>query len=209
MGQNVRKQHGSIRFRYGHDVLLLLAGIAAGGVGVVLYQGATSGDPDRVGAGISELIGNAPPGEPAVPTASAGDERPTRTNFDFYTVLPEIEVVIPDPMPAVETVTNAPDGPVKTESVPAVTTSTQSAPASYYMLQAGAYNTPGEAERMRARLAIAGFEPSIQHIAVQGRGDFYRVRVGPYDSMETMESANRALVGLNIKALRLKVSGRP
>ena len=198
MGQNVRKQPGSIRLRYGHDVLLLLAGIAAGGVGVMLYQGATSGDPDRVGAGISELIGNAPQGEPAAPTASADVEGPTRTNFDFYTVLPEIEVV-----------TNVPDGPVKTESVPAVTTPAQSAPASYYMLQAGAYNTPGEAERMRARLAIAGFEPSIQHIAVQGRGDFYRVRVGPYDSMETMESANRALVGLNIKALRLKVSGRP
>ncbi|MEK9784751.1 MAG: SPOR domain-containing protein [Gammaproteobacteria bacterium] len=209
MGQNVRKQPGSIRLRYGHDVLLLLAGIAAGGVGVMLYQGATSGDPDRVGAGISELIGKAPQGEPAAPTASADVEGPTRTNFDFYTVLPEIEVVIPDPKPAVESVTNVPDGPVKTESVPAVTTPAQSAPASYYMLQAGAYNTPGEAERMRARLAIAGFEPSIQHIAVQGRGDFYRVRVGPYDSMETMESANRALVGLNIKALRLKVSGRP
>ena len=56
---------------------------------------------------------------------------------------------------------------------------------------------------------MAGFEPSIQHISVQGRGDFYRVRVGPYQTMETMESANRALNGLNIKALRLKVSSKP
>ena len=77
------------------------------------------------------------------------------------------------------------------------------------MLQAASYDNRREAERMKARLAIAGFEPSIQHISVQGQGDFFRVRVGPYPSMETMESANRVLVDLKIRALRLKVSRQP
>jgi len=77
------------------------------------------------------------------------------------------------------------------------------------MLQAGAYKDPGQAERMKARLALAGFEPSIQHISVQGRGDFYRVRVGPYPSMDLMETANRRLAKMKIKALRLKVSRKP
>ncbi len=72
MGQNVRKSQASFRVRYGQDILLLLAGIAAGGVGVVLYQGATSGDPDRVGAGLSELIGKSSPtpSDQAQPTAA-------------------------------------------------------------------------------------------------------------------------------------------
>ena len=47
------------------------------------------------------------------------------------------------------------------------------------MLQAGAYNNPVDAERMKAKLAMAGFEPNVQKISFQGQGDFYRVRVGP------------------------------
>ena len=77
------------------------------------------------------------------------------------------------------------------------------------MLQAGAYHNPVDAERMKAKLAMAGFEPTVQKISFQGQGDFYRVRIGPYPNMEMMESANRALVRLNIKALRLKVSSQP
>jgi len=210
VGQNVRKSQASFRVRYGQDILLLLAGIAAGGVGVVLYQGATSGDPDRVGAGLSELIGKSSPttSDQVQPTA-AGIAMPAQTNFDFYTVLPEIEHVIPDPEPISEGGTDTPEKPAQPDTPSVTPVTAQNASPSYYMLQAGAYNTPGEAERMRAKLAMAGFEPTIQHIAVQGRGDFYRVRVGPYASMEMMESANRALVALNIKAMRLKVSGRP
>ena len=57
MGRNVRKHQVSFRSRFGHDAVLLLLGIAAGVLVAVLYQGAKSGDPNRVGAGLSELIG--------------------------------------------------------------------------------------------------------------------------------------------------------
>jgi hypothetical protein len=80
--------------------------------------------------------------------------------------------------------------PSKAQSMPAESKSKASA-ESFYMVQAGAYSDPGQAERMKARLALAGFEPSVQHISVQGQGDFYRVRVGPYSSMDLMETANR------------------
>ena len=39
--------------------------------------------------------------------------------------------------------------------------------------------------------------------------DIFRVRVGPFPSMATMESANRVLADMNIRALRLKVSRKP
>ena len=44
----IRKADGGSRLTY--DVVLMVLGIAVGVVGVVLYQGATSGDPDRMGA---------------------------------------------------------------------------------------------------------------------------------------------------------------
>ena len=43
-------------------------------------------------------------------------------------------------------------------------------------MSAAAYDSNcREAERMKARLAITGFEPSIQHIRAGGQGDFFRV----------------------------------
>ncbi|MDP6949611.1 MAG: SPOR domain-containing protein [Arenicellales bacterium] len=198
-----RKANGGSRLTY--DVLLMVLGIAVGVVTVVLYQGATSGDPDRMGAGISQLLRSSdiPDPESAPGAVSAGVEAPARASFDFYTVLPEIEHVIPEadlPDPAEDAVA-AKDS--------AETPKDAGTRASFYMLQAASYDNRREAERMKARLAIAGFEPSIQHISVQGQGDFFRVRVGPYPSMATMESANRVLADMKIRALRLKVSRQP
>ena len=196
----IRKADGGSRLTY--DVVLMVLGIVVGVVAVVLYQGAMSGDPDRMGAGISQLLRSSDTVDPeSTPEAvSAGVETPARASFDFYTVLPEIEHVIPEtdlPDPAEDAV--AAKDSAETPKDPG----TQE---SFYMLQAASYDNRREAERMKARLAIAGFEPSIQHISVQGQGDFFRVRVGPYPSMATMESANRVLADMNIRALRLKVS---
>ncbi len=206
MARNSRTRKADGDSRLGYDVVLMVLGIAVGVVGVVLYQGATSGDPDRMGAGISELLRSSDtrPAESATAAAvSAGVETPARASFDFYTVLPEIEHVIPEDDvsdPAEET-TTAED--------PSEQSKDSGAPQSFYMLQAASYDNRREAERMKARLAIAGFAPSIQHISVQGQGDFFRVRVGPYPSMATMESANRVLADMKIRALRLKVSRQP
>ncbi len=202
MGRNVRNRQASFRSRFGHDAVLLLLGIAAGVLVAVLYQGAKSGDPNRVGAGLSELIGESAQDnrEPAdLSDVAINVESPERTHFEFYTVLPEIEHVIPEPSSTSESET--------TEVTPPPSEIAKK--TGFYMLQAGAYHNPGDAERMKAKLAMAGFEPTVQKISFQGQGDFYRVRIGPYPNMEMMESANRALVRLNIKALRLKVSSQP
>ncbi len=206
MARNSHRKKNSGGARFGHDLVMLVVGVAVGSISTLLYQGATSGDPDRLGAGISQLLresrDSVRDSAPASSTA-AKCPAPARTSFDFYTVLPEIERVIPE-TGAFET---AP-ATSKSQSTPAESKS-KASPEGFYMLQAGAYNDPGQAERMKARLALAGFEPSVQHISVQGRGDFYRVRVGPYPSMDLMETANRRLAKMKIKALRLKVSRKP
>tara|TARA_Y100001934_G_scaffold271419_1_gene357919 strand:+ start:70 stop:687 length:618 start_codon:yes stop_codon:yes gene_type:complete len=205
MARNTRTRKADEASRLGYDVVLMVLGIAVGVVGVVLYQGAMSGDPDRMGAGISELLraSDTRHAESGPAAVSAGVETPARASFDFYTVLPEIEHVIP------ETDVSDPAEETTTTEDPSEQPKDSGTSQSFYMLQAASYDNRREAERMKARLAIAGFEPSTQHISVQGRGDFFRVRVGPYLSMESMESANRVLADMNIRALRLKVSRKP
>ncbi|MDG2236609.1 MAG: SPOR domain-containing protein [Arenicellales bacterium] len=206
MARNSHRKKNSGGARFGHDLVMLVVGVAVGSISTLFYQGATSGDPDRLGAGISQLLQDSRDSvRDSTPASStvAKSPAPARTSFDFYTVLPEIERVIPE-TGVFETASAAP----KSQSTPAESKS-KASPGGFYMLQAGAYNDPGQAERMKARLALAGFEPSVQHISVQGRGDFYRVRVGPYPSMDLMETANRRLAKMKIKALRLKVSRKP
>ena len=204
MARNSRTRKAVRGSRLTYDVVLMMLGIAVGVVAVVLYQGAMSGDPDRMGAGISQLLRSSDTSDPesAPEAVSAGVETPARASFDFYTVLPEIEHVIPE--------TDLPDPAGAATAAESAQAREDPAPqGSFYMLQAASYDNRREAERMKARLAITGFEPSIQQISVQGQGDFFRVRVGPFPSMATMESANRVLADMNIRALRLKVSRKP
>ncbi len=206
MARNSRRKKNSSGARLGHDLVMLVVGVVVGSISTLLYQGATSGDPDRLGAGISQLLQDSRDSvrDSALASSTAAKSpAPARTSFDFFTILPEIERVIPE-TGAFDTALAVP----KSQSMPAESKSKASA-ESFYMLQAGAYNDPGQAERKKARPALAGFEPRVQHISVQGRGDFYRVRVGPYSSMDLMETANRQLAKMKIKALRLKVSRKP
>jgi len=127
MARNTRRKKAGTSLRFGHDLVLLLVGVAAGAIGAVLYQGATSGDPDRLGAGISELLRESRDSarDSASPaSSSAKTAAPARTSFDFYTVLPEIEHVIPETgafesAPASAQAEAAPDKP-KSKANPAV-----------------------------------------------------------------------------------------
>ena len=74
------------------------------------------------------------------------------------------------------------------------------------MLQAGSYQNKKDADRLKAELALKGHQSQIQKVTIQGRGDFYRVRLGPYINHNQMVSADDSLAASGIKALRLKIS---
>lgn len=77
--------------------------------------------------------------------------------------------------------------------------------ASRYLLQAGAFKTPDDADAMRARLALLGLDARIFPIE-QGGATLYRVRVGPYGSIEDINRIRKVLAENNIDAqiVRLK-----
>lgn len=68
-----------------------------------------------------------------------------------------------------------------------------------YLLQAGAFRSSSEAESMKARLALIGFEARVLDAQVNGQ-TLYRVRVGPYSQLDSMNRARARLAENGIEA---------
>ncbi|WP_049622944.1 SPOR domain-containing protein [Frateuria defendens] len=156
------------------------------------------------------------------PAASA----PKKPQYDFYSVLSEKEVRIPDaeiraqaraeqqsaaaqqaparPAPApAPPPANAPAA--VSENITAAPATPTSPPASGggYLLQVGAFPNAGDADSLKARLALQGFVANVQAVNVAGQ-TFHRVRLGPFRSATDLEAARQRLAGAGIRAIALK-----
>lgn len=67
-----------------------------------------------------------------------------------------------------------------------------------YFLQEGAYTTPDDAEKVKAKLALLGMVANIQPANIPDKGVWYRVRLGPYKNSADM---NEALATLKLNGL--------
>ena len=190
-----------LTFRFGW--LTLFTGILVGALAVAFYSGIRSGDPHRLGCGLTKLF-EKPSNEKkkVIEKKSVSSREPVRTTFDFFTVLPEIERLIPEVPDSTNTkLFSEIDKSVNGEEYGNIKDS-----EGYYMLQVASYNSEVEAIQMKNKLRDTGFSVSIQHISIQDQGDFYRVRIGPFFSMNALEKVNGRLSRMKIDALRLKVS---
>jgi len=77
-------------------------------------------------------------------------------------------------------------------------------PSERYWLQAGSFASEGDAENLKAQLALSGLEASLQQATLPDRNVRYRVRLGPYDSADEMNRARADLVkrGFDVTAIR-------
>jgi cell division protein FtsN len=123
---------------------------------------------------------NAPSSEPA------GDSDENR--FDFYEILPEYEVVIPE----VESPERR-NAPSRALTEPG-----------RYILQAGSFTSAGDADRLQANLALLGIESRIQRVTIDEHV-FHRVRIGPVGDLERVDRIRRQLRGARIEPLVMKV----
>ena len=118
----------------------------------------------------------------------AETERLPKPKLDFYTILPEFETVLPEPKSGKKTAkAEPPEAGVN------------------YILQAGSFGNLEDADRLKAKLTLSGLETHIEKVAIEGKGAYYRVRLGPYASVEALDNASGKLAQLGIKALRIKV----
>ena len=139
---------------------------------------------------------------------SAGDTsriEPPKTNFDFYRLLPRTEVRVDDSdvpgaaPPAAETTAARPStdaGRRRPASAPEV----EGPGPREYRVQVGSFREKKEADRLRAELALGGFESSIQ-TADTANGTWHRVMLGPFRGREAAEAARaRVLTARGIDA---------
>ena len=61
---------------------------------------------------------------------------------------------------------------------------TASASKENYFLQAGSFQKVEEAEKLKAKLALSGYEATLQTVTIPEKGVWHRVRLGPYNSTE-------------------------
>ncbi|HET6545803.1 MAG TPA: SPOR domain-containing protein [Rhodanobacteraceae bacterium] len=143
-----------------------------------------------------------PSSEPAV--ADDGKVK-QRKSYDFYQVLPEMEVVIPD----AELSAKARAEQQARAAQPATPGGTEPAAQAgvRYMLQAGSYPDASSADEAKARLALLGFVAQVQPVTINGK-TWNRVRLGPYPSASDLETAKRTLADNGINAIALKETGQ-
>jgi cell division protein FtsN len=65
--------------------------------------------------------------------------------------------------------------------------------ADRFWLQAGSFAREADAEDLKARLAFAGWEASIQSATLPDKSVRYRVRLGPYDNTDALQRMKRDL----------------
>jgi cell division protein FtsN len=115
---------------------------------------------------------------------------PPKPRFDFYNLLPEMEVIVPD-----EDIqgTRMPEG-VKQVEKPGT-----------YLLQAGSFRNRKQAEQLRAKLALLGLETSIQSVSVDSRQAWHRVRVGPFKNLNDLNEARAQLKKNGVDAILIRL----
>jgi cell division protein FtsN len=127
------------------------------------------------------------PSAQVVETPATPPARPAQPKFEFYNLLPEMEVVLsesevkeatakshPAPSkPAAEAAAKA-----KAEPAPAPTTPPAAEPpgGEAYLVQIGSFRRTDEAERLKAQLAMQGIQAQIQQVTINGKDTYYRVR---------------------------------
>lgn len=110
-----------------------------------------------------------------------------KLKFDFYTILPELEVAIPEE-DLLKTFKDSKSSKIKHS----------------YILQAGSFRKFTEADKLKALLALQGIEANIQKVKIKNGDTWHRVRVGPLTTSKSLNKTRRRLRDLGIASIVVK-----
>jgi cell division protein FtsN len=137
-------------------------------------------------------------------TARAEAERESRSAAAAdRAVSDEAQAADAEPLPA----------PIATDEPPRPATqpeaATRPAPAvtdteARYLLQAGAFEASGQAEELKAKIALLGLGARVESARI-GEKTVFRVRMGPYGSASELAEAKRKLASGGLPAIAIKV----
>ena len=174
------------------SILILAVGIGLGIASVQFFQNGDSLILDEdFGSGIKNLLdsrsGSTESSE-LDPTRDGGEGAPAVSNkeFTFWETLPEMEQVLPEDLTDSDAI-NVSDKKY------------------VYFLQIASFASEQDADGLRARLALAGFETFAQRVEVEGAGTRYRVRTATYDSRRTTKNLQQALQGEGVDPITIRL----
>lgn len=144
------------------------------------------------GQGPAPVVDKGRPADAEKQIANSEQQDSARTpHFDFYNLLPEMEVFIPDQEIAAEREKTSNDDNV------------------VYYLQVGSFRNFEDADRLRAQLALLSLESHTQRVTIDGaynnKQTWHRVRVGPYTSTREMGKVRVRLQEQSMNPIVLKV----
>jgi cell division protein FtsN len=125
---------------------------------------------------------------PETESGDSGAPEEPQSSYDFYSMLPKFEVVVPEK-----------DKDVKPDlrGVPETRRGT-------YVLQAGSYKNFADADRVRAQLALQGVESKVQKVSVDN-DTWHRIRIGPISQLEELNRLRGILRRADVDVLVIRV----
>ena len=108
----------------------------------------------------------------------------------------------PRPTQVASAATPKPEATAQPSNTPAPTV-TKPAAGTPYVLQAGAFQASGDAEAVKARVALLGLNARVESATINGK-TMYRVRMGPYSSASDLAEAKSKLSSGGLPAVAIK-----
>jgi len=131
------------------------------------------------------VLDTAPPVSASKPAVD--EVAPEKSRFDFYTLLPEMEIFIPE---------QDKEAQLRVPKIKRPGT---------YLLQVGSFRNFSDADAFKAQLALKGFESKIQTITIDNNSTWHRVRIGPITEMPTLNQIRSGLRKNDIEFMLLKI----
>jgi cell division protein FtsN len=125
---------------------------------------------------------------PGKPGDKVGEKSGDKPRFEFYKILPGSQEAAPAPADGKKPA----DGKAKTITVEPL------------YLQVGAFQKAADADNLKAKLALIGLSAGVQEVDVPEKGRMYRVRTGPFSSVDDMNQARSLLSQNGIQATQVK-----
>lgn len=153
----------------------------------------------------------APDAKAAAAPAKGKAQDKALPKFDFYAVLPKMEVILPreDDEPARPAAKPASQAEQKkqdkTAGAPAGQTSTPASEQGRFMLQAGSFRNSADAERLRAEYTLDGFNVRVQPGVLDNGDTWYRVMIGPFGNKTDLRNAQTRLAAKHVDALPIQL----
>lgn len=162
------------------------------------------------------LKDNVPADQQQATTQQQQKKSTVEPTFDFYTLLPETEVVVEKPKP----IANQPQKPIVSSPPEEIAEAPQPLDQSAeqiqqaaaepavdsvsYMIQVGSFKKLEDADGFRAKLAFLGIESKVQTVTIDNTDTWHRVQVGPVVGRDKADALQKQLRDNNIDSLLLR-----